>query len=182
MKETIKESFLETINNCQDKTLPVGFIDRIKEGKLTRDENPLNHLCVYFAAFDPSVKEVFIGHHKKADQWIFNGGHIDKGEIPKQTLEREMAEEWGKVVELRTIGEPRLLTMTHINSPRIQCTKHYDIWFFVPVSKESFNPDKSLLDTEFHTTGWKTIEEAKRLITDPNTIKAISKFESIFSK
>jgi hypothetical protein len=43
-------------------------------------------------------------------------------------------------------------------------------------------PDQSLLDTEFHTTGWKNIEEARNLITDPNTLKAIDKFKNLFNK
>ena len=160
------------------------FISRLREDELlTRDENPYSHFCVYFAAFDANSKKVFIGHHKKSGLWLFNGGHIDKGETPEVSLEREIGEEWGVKIPLESIGEPRLLTITPINNPTKQkCTKHFDIWYFVPLSENEFTPDQSLLDTEFHTTGWKSIDEARALITDPNTLMAIDKFESLFNK
>ncbi len=156
------------------------FVSRSKEGQLTRDENPYTHFCVYFAAYDPKSKEVFIGHHKKSGLWLFNGGHIDKGEIPKETLIREIGEEWGLKIDLESVGEPKLITITPINNPAKQkCTKHYDIWYFVPVSRENFTPDEEKLNTEFYVTGWRTIEEARSVITDPNTLRAVSEMDSI---
>ena len=83
---------------------------------------------------------------------------------------------------MEDIGEPGFLTITPINNPTKQkCTSHYDIWYFVPISEAGFRPDQDLLATEFHTTGWKTIDEARSLITDPNTLKAIDEFEKIFN-
>lgn len=158
------------------------FIDRAKEGRLTRDENPFTHLCVYFAGYNKETKRVFIGHHKKSGLWLFNGGHIDEGETPEEALEREMGEEWGVKIKLKNIGEPKLLTITLINNPTKQkCTKHFDIWFFVPLVETEFKPDQSLLETEFHTTDWKSIDEAGELITDPNTLLAIDEFEKLFN-
>lgn len=159
------------------------FVGRIKEGQLSRDENPYTHFCVYFAGYDKETERVFIGHHKKSGLWLFNGGHIDKGETPEEALEREMGEEWGLKVNIKHIGEPKLLTITPIYNPTKQkCTRHYDIWYFVPLSETGFKPNQNLLASEFHTTGWKSIVEAKTLITDSNTLKAISEFENLFSK
>lgn len=160
------------------------FLVRLKEDELlTRDENPYSHFCVYFAAFDANSKKVFIGHHKKSGLWLFNGGHIDKGETPEESLEREIGEEWGVRVAFESIGEPKLLTITPINNPAKQkCTSHYDIWYFVSLSETNFKPDQELLATEFYTTGWKTINEARSLITDPNTLKAIDEFENMFNQ
>lgn len=70
------------------------FLARLREGNLTRDENEESHFCVFFAGVDFKTKKVFIGHHKKADIWLFNGGHIDNRELPIQTMIREMGEEW----------------------------------------------------------------------------------------
>jgi 8-oxo-dGTP pyrophosphatase MutT (NUDIX family) len=159
----------------------VEFVQRVKDGQLTRDESPSSHFCVYFAAYDLVNKEVFIGHHKKSGLWLFNGGHIDQGETPEEALIREMGEEWGVEIDFQNIGEPKLLTITPIKQLTIKCTRHYDIWYFVPVSKSSFSPDKEKLDTEFYTTGWKTVKEAKNLISDPNTLKAISELEILFN-
>src|SRR5258708_633265 len=80
-----------------DTTLQIKevYLRRLTEGLLTRDENLEDHFCVYFAGFSSSDKTVFIGHHKKSDLWLFNGGHIDKGETPTDALLREISEEWG---------------------------------------------------------------------------------------
>jgi 8-oxo-dGTP pyrophosphatase MutT (NUDIX family) len=169
----------------ENKKTPIysDFINRIKDGNLTKDENPYSHFCIYFAGYDPEAKKVFIGHHKKSGLWLFNGGHIDKGETPEEALEREIKEEWGTKINIKNIGKPKMLTITPINNPTKQkCTKHYDIWFFVPLSKKKFTPDQTLLETEFYTTAWKSINEAKNLIIEKNTLKAISKFEEIFNK
>jgi len=177
------ERIKQIVSLFPDSPMSRDFLVRLKEDELlTRDENPYSHFCVYFAAFDPGSKKVFIGHHKKSGLWLFNGGHIDKGETPEESLEREIGEEWGVKVSLENIGEPKLLTITPINNPTKQkCTKHFDIWYFVPLSQSEFTPDQSLLDTEFHTTGWKSIDEAKALITDPNTLTAVNKFETLFN-
>ena len=180
MSERFIESINEITSGISNSPITSEFINRAKEGQPTRDENPYSHFCVYFAGFDPEAKKVFIGHHKKSGLWLFNGGHIDKGENPKEALEREMGEEWGLRIALDVIGEPKLLTITPIDRPEKQkCRIHYDIWFFVPLLKNTFVPDQSLLDTEFYTTGWKSIEEARNLITDPNTLKAIDEFEKL---
>jgi 8-oxo-dGTP pyrophosphatase MutT (NUDIX family) len=160
------------------------FLERLEaDPGLTRDENPQTHYCVYFAAYDPEAREVFIGHHKKSDLWLFNGGHIDEGEIPEEALEREIGEEWGLQMQAQSIGNPQLLTITEINNPTKQtCTRHYDIWYFVPVKKDAFAPDDELLSKEFHQTEWLNPDVARIKITDPSTLEAISRFEEIFNQ
>lgn len=157
------------------------FLERAKKGALTRDEDPLTHFCVYFAAFDPSNQQVFIGHHKKSGLWLFNGGHIDRGELPSEALEREIREEWGEHIKLDGEFTPSFLTITEIENPTKQtCKLHYDIWYFTPFDKESFVPEKKLLVKEFHQTGWQQMEEAKKLITDINTLTALNEIEKLF--
>jgi 8-oxo-dGTP pyrophosphatase MutT (NUDIX family) len=159
------------------------FNQRLDAGSgLTRDENPASHFCVYFGAYDRRAGRVFVGHHKKSGLWLFNGGHIDRGETADQALLREMGEEWGLVVPLAQIGAPRLLTITEIDNPaRQSCTRHYDIWYFVQVDVRTFSPSVSLLATEYHTIDWHTPNEARALITDPNTLRAIALMEADFA-
>lgn len=163
--------------------LPVSneFISRAKEGKLTRDENLISHFCVYFAAFDPEIKEIFIGHHKKSDLWLFNGGHINKGELASEAVIREMGEEWGLQIDLIKIGKPKLITITSIKHPIIKCQKHYDIWYFVPISKINFRPDQKKLATEFYTTQWINVDEARQIVIDQNTLLAIKEIKKLFN-
>ena len=183
MTERLAERINEIASEHPASPVASEYISRAKEGELTRDENPHSHFCVCFAGFDREAGKVFVGHHKKSGLWLFNGGHIDKGEIPEEALEREMGEEWGVVkVDLQSIGKPKLLTINPIQHPTIKCKQHFDIWYFIPLSEVDFKPDQALLDTELYTTGWKSIEDAKALIIDLATLKGISEFEKIFSK
>lgn len=179
------ERLVERVNeiSSEHQTSPVApeFLRRAKEGELTRDENPNTHFCVYFAGFDPETKRVFVGHHKKSGLWLFNGGHIDKGETPEEALEREIGEEWGHGFGFEKIGKPKLLTITTINQPHIACKKHYDIWYFVPLEEKTFNPDPKLIETEFYQVGWKTLEEARKLAVT-QTLTALDEFEKLFDK
>ena len=159
----------------------VEFLKRLKESDLTRDENPQSHFCVYFAAYDPGNKLVFMGHHKKSGRWLFNGGHIDKGETPLEALTREIGEEWGKEVKFGAIAEPTLITITPISNPMKQkCETHFDIWYFVPVSKSDFLPDKEKLAEEFFVNSWLDVTQARNVVTDPNNLTAIARIEELF--
>lgn len=136
MSERLR-TYIETATSKTPSEETVGerFLERAKEGLLTRDENPETHFCVYFAGYDPKAKKIFIGHHIKSGLWLFNGGHIDKGEVPMETLHREVGEEWGNSIRVDVEDKPALLTITEINNPTKQkCRLHYDIWYFVPLS------------------------------------------------
>lgn len=142
--------------------------------KLTRDENKNSHFCVYFPAFDPREKEIFIGHHKKSGLWLVNGGHMDKGENIHQTLKREIYEEWGLKFDIKNLS-PVFLTITKIlHNPKIPCKIHFDIWFMIETDKNTFKPDKEKLDKEFFEMRWMKIDEAKKLTKDQSTIDFLS--------
>jgi 8-oxo-dGTP pyrophosphatase MutT (NUDIX family) len=153
------------------------YIQRLGEGLLTRDENPQTHYCVYFAGIDSETGKFFVGHHKKSGLWLFNGGHIDKGETPREAVLREIGEEWGDIEKTgltkEAVGKPELLTITTIKDPDFPCKKHYDIWFFIRLNKDLFKPDKEKLEKEFYKTKWVSLDEARKLIVDPATIEAL---------
>lgn len=171
----LADEIKELLNNqAFDREIVAKYSDRLKEGYLTIQENPKSHFCVYFAAYDPEVKEIFIGHHKKSGLWLFNGGHIDEGEIIRETLEREIGEEWGmKASDFKT-KNPELLTITEIDNPAKQtCKRHYDIWHFISVEKNNFNPNPNKLAEEFHEVRWIKSEKAKEMVIDLGTLKGI---------
>ena len=156
------------------------YRNRLEKGAINVQDNPISHFCVYFAAYDPINKLVFIGLHKKSGLWLFNGGHIDKNETPKQALKREIKEEWGIDMDVDNLA-PKLLTITNIvsNPAKRPCQTHFDIWFFIPQDRNKFAPDNNLLFQEFHEAGWKTFNEARCLAKDPNTLKGINEIEKI---
>ncbi len=150
------------------------FYERSARGSLIRGENSENHFCVYFAAYDPFLSDVFIGHHKKADLWLFTGGHIDEGEIPAETVEREIQEEWGYRPNGLSIAQPSFLSITEINNLTQQaCRRHYDNWYFLPLRREAFAPDEQCLKTEFYEARWMSIANARSLIMDVSTVQAL---------
>ncbi|QQG43410.1 MAG: NUDIX domain-containing protein [Candidatus Daviesbacteria bacterium] len=154
------------------------YLQRISEGNLTRDENPYTHFCVYFAAFDPHKKSVFVGHHKKSGLWLFNGGHIDRGEGISDALVRESGEEWGVKIPIEDVKRPLLLTITQIPANQKQiCKTHYDIWCFVPSDEDTARFNQDLLAKEFFETRWLSIPNARSRITDLSTLKALALLE-----
>lgn len=161
-------------------TIKEEFVSRLNAGTITRDENPRSHFCTYFPAYDPQAKAVFIGLHKKSGLWLFNGGHIDRGETPSAAVQREISEEWGIKQKLPT-PTPSLLTITQIENPKKQtCEHHFDIWYFFSVDSKNFVPDPLLLSQEFHEWGWKSIQETKPLIRNKETLLALDTIERLF--
>lgn len=156
------------------------FQARLQEGEITRDENPQSHFCIYFAAYNKSDRKVFIGHHLKSGLWLFNGGHIDKGESADDALYREMREEWG-FAKKSTPLPPSLLTVTKIENPIKQsCRTHYDMWNFIPFEIVDFKPQTNLLSKEFSEWGWKSMEAARSLMTDSASQEALQQIELLF--
>lgn len=152
------------------------YLERIKEGKLIRRENPQSHFCTYFVPVDLAAKQIFVGSHKKAGKWLVNGGHIEEGETLRDTLKREIEEEWGLDYADFKIEEPQLLTICPIWNPEKQpCLEHFDIWHFIPVDKNTFHPEEEKLSEEFHETKWATFDEAMQLFAgNENQIRGLN--------
>lgn len=168
----------EIDSNICSKEVGNRFFSRLDEGSPTRDENTISHFCCYFLPYNPVTKQVFIVHHKKSSLWLAPGGHIDKGEHPMQTLNREIEEELGVKDKIKEKIKPFLLTITLINNPIRPCKEHLDIWYKFSADGSEFNVDPK----EFHDTKWLTIDEARKLVTDPPNIEALDKMEQLFKK
>ena len=161
-------------NSIADSGISRQFSIRLSKGKITREENPHTHFCVYFAVYDPKTRRVFIGHHRKSGLVIFTGGHIEKDELPHDAVMREIQEEFGITIPKVHILGPSLLTITDIENPqKVICTRHFDLWYFVRVNRTVFRPLQEKLHKEFSSFGWKTTKQARRLITDRNNREAL---------
>lgn len=172
----MNDQLAELIQRAAGKdVVKLKFLNRLEEGQLTRSENPVSHLCVYFAALDPTAHKIFIGFHKKSGLWLFNGGHMDPGESATDAVIREAKEEWGLTLGKDDIPAPQLVTLTEIEHPERQiCEWHYDLWYFLPFDEQTFHPNPQLLQTEFSESGWKTYEQAKLLCVDPASLEALA--------
>lgn len=174
MPKNLKESLSAELGNLLKNQSDIAneFKKRIEKGKITRDENQLDHFCVFFAAYDSKAKKVFIGNHKKSGLWLFNGGHLDKGETFHQAVKREIEEEWGINVNTLEIKSPELLTTMPINNPKQICKFHFDVWYFININSDSFYPDLKKLAEETHEMRWTNLEYARTITTDKNTLSA----------
>ncbi|CAM3185700.1 NUDIX domain-containing protein [Stackebrandtia soli] len=54
---------------------------------------PPKHLVAYFVLVDGASGALLLGAHRKAGLWLPTGGHIEPGEAPWETVERECREE-----------------------------------------------------------------------------------------
>lgn len=171
--------FIRSLEGRGDAETFAAFLARAAEGHPSRDENPQTHFSVYFAGYDPTHRLLFMGHHKKSGLWLFNGGHMDAGELSMESALREIGEEWGLAIPAAALDEPQLLTITDINPAlHLPCQVHYDFWYFVPLDSQTTVFDAAKLATEFYTTRWLTPDEARPLALEPATHLAIDWIEA----
>jgi 8-oxo-dGTP pyrophosphatase MutT (NUDIX family) len=162
MTENYYQQFIQIIKGI-NSPLEDEFIARIKQHHISRSENITNHICCFFAAIDVNAKKVFIGLHKNSGLWLFNGGHLEPNELPIQTINREMTEEWGYApIDIKDL-KPELLSMVEIENKIQACKKHFDIWFFIRVDEKTFSPNESLLKQEFFQNKWLDLKQAKKV-------------------
>ncbi len=165
-----------------DRGIQGRFLYRLSKGNLCREENPVDHFSVYLLIYDPDMKEVFIGHHKKSGLWLPNGGHMEKNESPLDTGVREMQEELGNEIQIVNFPDlPDFLSITEgIDNPGKSCNTHYDIWYFVEADEDRFWPDQEKIKAEFDEMRWVSLSVARKLITDPNNLQALAVLETKF--
>ncbi len=169
MKLADELKHLVTPERCAHADVYNRVLDRIKEKKLTKDENASSHFCTHFVPYDQKTKRVLIVDHKKAGTWLFPGGHIDAGELPSQSVEREFREEMGTSFHFSKNTQPFLITRAVINRPtHSSCKEHFDLWYITPTNEEKVNINMD----EFNNYRWVDYEKGKEMITHPNNLIA----------
>lgn len=139
-----------------DKKIIKQFIKRVHSGSLTKKENEFDHLCSFFLPVHKPTRQIFLGHHIKAQDWIPPGGHINLGETPIDTVRREFIEELSHKLTNEQVELFDLSTKDVSGNPRHKCKIHYDFWHIVYTDKIPFVFDKG----EFYDAGWFTFDEA----------------------
>lgn len=70
---------------------------------------PPKHLVSYFAVVDDA--HILLVDHRNAQLWLPAGGHVERGEHPRETVVRELFEELGLSAS-HGIGPPLMITST----------------------------------------------------------------------
>lgn len=148
------------------------YIDRLKTGKLTREENPLSHCCAMTVAYEPDTRRILVVNHKKAKSWIFPGGHIESDELPSETALREATEEIGLSNSETSLVGPFGAQVLDINNPPQVCREHYDIFYAVATNPTAV----SINMREFLSFDWLSIDSAMERIKMKYYRDALDKF------
>lgn len=117
--------------------------------RIAKPAAPPQHLVSYFVVVDPSVSQLLLVDHKNAGLWLPTGGHVEPGEHPKATVEREVREELG-IDAAFLLDDPLFLTVTETVG---HTAGHRDVslWFvLLGDAAQDLDYDRG----EFHAIRW----------------------------
>ena len=118
---------------------------------------PPRHLVSYFVPLDAAGRSVLLGDHVKSGLWLPPGGHVEEGEDPRDTVERETLEELGIEAEFHPgVGGNRPFFLTA--NPTLGEHSHVDVsmWFVLDCGRDvELRPDPR----EFRSVRWYNIDE-----------------------
>jgi 8-oxo-dGTP diphosphatase len=173
MRQTIRNELsaivpLDELELCQMAD-SLAWIDTGAElCRLTKPATPSKHLVSYFVVVDDG--HVLLVDHRNAQLWLPPGGHVEKGEHPRDTVMRELEEELGLVAS-HPIAPPLMLTVT----ATVGLTAgHTDVslWYVVKASREQvIEYDKS----EFHSVRWFRFDDVPFERADPHMKRFLAK-------
>ena len=133
---------------------------------------PPKHLVSYFLLYDPNAKKFLLVDHLKSGLWLPAGGHVDPGEHPTTTAEREAKEELGIQAEFFD-RKPLFLTVTETVG---LTAGHTDVslWYLLKASeKEPLTPDPR----EFKQVAWFGLDEIPWKQSDPHMKRFVEKLK-----
>lgn len=136
--------------------------------RVARPATPPKHLVSYFALLDG--EHVLLVDHIKAQLWLPTGGHVEPGEHPKATVQREIREELGITADFAN-DDPVMLTVTEIVG---LTAGHTDVclWYALKGDRtRSLVFDKH----EFHAVRWFHCDDIPFGRSDPHMRRFIQK-------
>jgi 8-oxo-dGTP pyrophosphatase MutT (NUDIX family) len=139
--------------------------------RTAKPATPPMHLVSYFAVIDGD--HVLLVDHRNARRWLPTGGHVEPGEHPRATVQRELREELG--MELRhEVGPPLLITCTDTVGVTAGHTD-VSLWYAVPGDRTAALVHD---EEEFAGIGWFGFDEAPFERSDPHLRRFLDKVRS----
>jgi 8-oxo-dGTP diphosphatase len=107
-------SSIKPYDNLEEKHIAdiLDWLDENKEiFRIQKPNIPPKHLVSYFVLIDPLKRKILLMDHINAGLWLPSGGHVEKDEHPKATIEREIQEELNLKASF-IIDKPFFITQT----------------------------------------------------------------------
>ncbi|MFN4101044.1 MAG: NUDIX domain-containing protein [Pararhodobacter sp.] len=149
-----------------------GSLDWIDSGaelfRRKKPDTPPRHLVSYFALIDGDW--ILLVDHINAGLWLPSGGHVEPGEAPRQTVEREVREELGIAADF-LFPYPVFLTVTETVG---LSAGHVDVslWYALKGCREqALDFDRS----EFHAVCWFHRDALPLDRMEPNLLRFMGK-------
>lgn len=142
--------------------------------RTAKPSTPPRHLAVYAAIIDDDA--MMLVDHKKAEAWLFPGGHVDPGEDPWWSVKREVAEELGLSPQFHEgFGQPFFCSITETRGTG----SHTDVtlWFvFRGDQAARIRPDLG----EFRAVRWVPIQgtDWSEKCYDPHMRRFVNKLQA----
>ena len=140
--------------------------------RLVKPDTPSKHLVSYFALVDDG--HILLVDHRNAQLWLPAGGHVEPGEHPRTTVERELVEELGVALDA-PVAAPLMVTCT----TTVGFTSgHVDVSLWYVISLDRMKP--LTFDVgEFHSVQWFKFDAVPFGRSDPNLGRFIEKLASV---
>ena len=137
--------------------------------RLSKPATPPKHLVSYFAVVDS--ENILLVDHKDAQLWLPGGGHVEPDEDPRQTVLRELKEEFGLCIALEAVGPPTMVTVTETVGIS---AGHTDVSLWYVVQGNRGTPIE--FDTaEFHAVRWFPFAHAPLHRSEPHLKRFLAK-------
>lgn len=140
--------------------------------RTAKPATPPKHLVSYFVVVDDD--HVLLVDHINAQLWLPTGGHVEPGEHPKTTVEREMREELG-VAPVFVHDNPLMVTETETVG---LTAGHTDVSLWYAVKGDRTKP-VSFDKAEFHSVRWFRMDEVPLGKSDPYMQRFLNKLRSM---
>ncbi|MCK5490420.1 MAG: NUDIX domain-containing protein [Candidatus Pacebacteria bacterium] len=150
--------------------------------RIEKPATPIKHLVCFTVLYDIIENKILLLELKNAGLFLPSGGHVEKGEMPYETVQRELQEELGIegeyilrnwrlpffISQIETVGK----TGGHID---------VDLWYiFKGDLKKAIKEDSQDFKREFGKFGWYTLEEIMSMPSntlDKNMYRFVEKLE-----
>ena len=143
---------------------------------------PIKHLVCYTVLCDNKKQKVLLLEHKQAELFLPSGGHVEKNEMPYETVIRELREELGIEAKfvLKEWKIPFFVTQVETVGKTAGHTD-VDLWYLLEENSENqINKDSQDFEKEFGEFGWYTFKEILDMplnVLDPNMHRIVKKIK-----